>query len=53
MASLLEEGVSEIELATELEIFWKRKGSKALAFDPIIAFGANPSAPHYRAGKLS
>lgn len=51
VVSLLKEGISEIEVATELEIFWKRKGSKSLAFDPIIAFGANASAPHYRAGE--
>ena len=51
VATLLKEGISEIEIATELEIFWKRKGSKSLAFDPIIAFGANASSPHYRAGE--
>ncbi len=47
----LSSGISESELALELEIFWKRKGSKGLAFDPIIAFGANGSMPHYRPGK--
>lgn len=51
VCSLLKEGISEIELAIELEIFWKRRGSKALAFDPIIAFGTHSSMPHYRAGK--
>lgn len=50
VCSLLKEGVSEIELARELEIFWKRNESKALAFDPIIAFDVNGSMPHYRAG---
>lgn len=48
---LLQEGISETEVADELEIFWKRRGGKGLAFDPIIAFGANSSMPHYRAGK--
>lgn len=47
----IKKGISEIELATELEIFWKRKGGKALAFEPIIAFGSNSALPHYRAGK--
>lgn len=42
------EGISEKELAIELEIFWKRKGSKSLGFDPIIAFGTHSSMPHYR-----
>lgn len=48
--SLLKQGISEKEVAIELEIFWKRRGSKGTAFDPIIAFGTNTSMPHYRAG---
>jgi Xaa-Pro aminopeptidase len=48
--TLLREGISEEEVASELEIFWKRKGGKKTAFDPIIAFGKNASQPHYRAG---
>lgn len=48
LCNSLVQGISEKELALELEIFWKRKGSKALAFDPIIAFGPNSSMPHYR-----
>ena len=51
VASLLKEGVVEEDLALELELFWKRHGGKKLSFDPIIAFGANGSMPHYRAGK--
>lgn len=50
ICTLLKEGVTEVEIATELEIFWKRKGGSGLGFDPIIAFGANSSMPHYRAG---
>lgn len=46
----LKEGVSEEELAVALELFWKNHGGKKLAFEPIIAFGANSSKPHYRAG---
>lgn len=55
VCTLLKEGISEKECAQELEIFWKRHGSKGVAFDPIIAFGTNSSMPHYRAGtkKLS
>lgn len=48
----LREGVTEEELANELEIFWKQNGAAGMAFDPIIAFGANSSMPHYRAGKV-
>lgn len=51
LCSILIEGISELEAATELEIFWKRRGGKTVAFDPIIAFGSNSSMPHYRAGK--
>ncbi len=50
VCTLLREGVTEAEIALELEIFWKRRGSKGAAFDPIIAFGPNSSMPHYRAG---
>jgi Xaa-Pro aminopeptidase len=53
VCSILKEGITEAEVAMELEIFWKRKGSKGLAFDPIIAFGPNSSMPHYRAGNVS
>lgn len=50
IVSLLKSGITETELAFELEFFWKKRGGKKLAFDPIIAFGANGSMPHYRAG---
>jgi len=46
----LKEGITEEEVAQELEIFWKKRGGKKVAFDPIIAFGPNTSMPHYRAG---
>jgi Xaa-Pro aminopeptidase len=51
LRELIKEGISEKECAIELEIFWKKLGSKGVAFDPIIAFGPNSSIPHYRAGK--
>lgn len=51
VCSLLKEGISEIEVVLELEIFWRRKGGQKLAFDPIIAFGANSSMPHYHPGE--
>ena len=50
VVDLLEEGITEQELAHALEIFWLKQGGKKLAFDPIIAFGSNSSQPHYRAG---
>ncbi len=48
--SLLVEGISEEQVAMELEIFWKRHGACGSAFAPIIAFGENSSMPHYRSG---
>jgi len=47
----LQEGITENQLARELEIFWLKNGGQKLAFDPIIAFKANASQPHYRAGE--
>lgn len=48
--TLLKESISEKEIATELEIFWKREGSDKIAFDINVSFGANSSMPHHRAG---
>lgn len=48
--SLLVEGISEEQVAIELEIFWKRHGATGAGFAPIIAFGENSSMPHYRSG---
>ncbi len=50
IVSLLREGITESELAFELEFFWKKRGASRFAFDPIIAFGRNSSLPHHRAG---
>lgn len=48
--SILKKGMTELEAAIELEMFWKKKGGRKVSFDPIIAFGQNSSKPHYRAG---
>lgn len=50
VVSLLREGITESQLALELEFFWKKRGASRLAFDSIIAFGPHSSMPHYRAG---
>ena len=50
LKSLLKLEISEIEMASELEYFWRKKGGQGVAFEPIIAFGSNSSMPHYRAG---
>lgn len=51
VCSILKEGITELEVARELEIFWRRKGGQKLAFDPIIAFGKHSSMPHYHCGE--
>jgi len=43
----LKEGITEKQLATELDIFWKKRGGEC-GFPSIIAFGENTSKPHYR-----
>lgn len=42
----IKKGVTEQELAFEIEFFIKRKGAN-ISFPPIVAFGANSSIPHH------
>ena len=49
--TLLHEGISEKEVARELELFWIKEGADRLAFAPHIAFGEGSSQPHYHAGE--
>lgn len=44
----LKEGVTEREVADELEIFWKRSGGERLGFASIIGFGEHSAIPHHR-----
>lgn len=48
--SILKEGITEIEVAASLEIFWMEHGGEGVSFSPIIAFGKNASQPHYKPG---
>jgi len=43
----LAEGVTEREIALELELAMRRAGADALAFDSIVAFGENAAEPHH------
>ncbi len=47
----LKPGVSEIELAKELEIYCLKNGAEKMSFEPIIAFGKNTALPHHHPGK--
>ncbi len=44
--SVIREGVTEREVALELEFYMRRNGAERLAFDSIVASGANGSQPH-------
>jgi Xaa-Pro aminopeptidase len=43
-------GVTELEIALELEMFMRRRGSEGVAFPSIVASGPNSSRPHAHAG---
>jgi len=45
---LIKIGITERELAIELEYYMKLNGSEELPFGPIILFGQNSSLPHGR-----
>ncbi len=42
----IEPGLTEREVALELEFFMRRNGSEGVAFDPIVASGPNSARPH-------
>lgn len=48
LCSRLEVGVTERQLARQLEIFWLEREGEGLAFEPIIAFGPHSANPHHR-----
>lgn len=43
-------GMTEREVAFELEVTMRRAGAEALAFDTIVAFGEQAAEPHHRPG---
>lgn len=45
-------GISEKELAWEIELFVKSKGAE-LSFPSIVAFGKNSSIPHHQTGETT
>jgi Xaa-Pro aminopeptidase len=44
----LRPGVTERAIALALEVAMRRAGAGGIAFDPIVAFGANAAEPHHR-----
>lgn len=47
----LKVGVTELEIARDLEIFCLKEGASGTSFTPIIAFGKNSALPHHRPSK--
>lgn len=45
----IKSGISEKELAFEIEFFIKKSGAD-LSFNPIVAFGKNSAIPHHQTG---
>lgn len=50
MLTQLALGVTEAEMALELDTFLRKNGAEGPAFDTIIAFGSNSSLPHAISG---
>lgn len=44
--SFIKKGMTEKEIATEIEKYFKENGADGLAFDTIVASGENSSKPH-------
>ena len=47
LLELIRPGLTEWEVAVEIETYYKRNGCTACSFDPIVASGAGSSMPHY------
>ena len=43
-------GMTEKEIALEIEMFFKKNGAEGLAFDTIVAIGPNSANPHWFPG---
>src|SRR4030042_1379465 len=49
MIKMIKEGVTEREIALEMECFMKRNGAEAVSFDIIVASGKRSALPHGKA----
>lgn len=46
----IKEGMTENEVAAELEYLMRKLGASGTSFDTIVGFGANSSVPHHETG---
>jgi Xaa-Pro aminopeptidase len=47
LLEFLKPGLTEKEVADEIELFIRKQGAVDISFDPIVASGENSSLPHY------
>ena len=45
--AIAQPGMTELELAWQLEVFMRERGAESLAFDTIVAAGENGALPHH------
>ena len=43
----IKEGMTEKQVALEIEVYFKTHGADGNSFDPVVAFGENSSIPHW------
>lgn len=51
--SIIQTGVTEVELARKLQAFWFENGGDGASFEPIITFGERAALPHARPSSRS
>ncbi len=44
---LIHEGVTEVQVAAQLEDIYRELGAQGFSFNPIVSFGANAADPHH------
>ena len=48
LLTFIKEGMTEKEIALEIEMYFKTHGADGVAFNPIVAVGENSAIPHWR-----
>ena len=48
LLKFIKEGMTEKEIALEIEMYFKKNGADGLAFDTIVAIGENSAIPHWK-----
>lgn len=51
LLTFIKEGMTEKQVALEIEMFFKTHGAEGVSFDPIVASGPNSSIPHWKPGE--